>query len=268
MTDINIFAAFFAGFLTFILPCTFPLIPSYLSLISGLSISEIKNEKVERRKIVRKILINGALFVSGFTIVFVSLGTLAAFLSLRLFAQSQEIMSFLGGLLIIIFGFILILNTTGKLPLFSRSIKLDFSQYTQQGGPLASFLVGFSFAFGWTPCVGPLVGSILTLAGDRSTVLQGGFLLLVFSLGLAIPFMITALAYALAFERVHKKFRSINKYLTIFELMGGVILVLLGILLLTDNFTLLIQYAYEFSDWIADNTFIRFRLDDFVSDYL
>src|SRR3989344_1153844 len=205
--------AFIAGLLTFLAPCTLPLVPGFLGFISGVSIKDFE-KKESRVGARRKIFINGFLYVVGFTIVFVLLGS--------------------------IFGL------AGSTLVKYRFWLVNFSRILIPGKPLSSLLFGMVFAFGWTPCVGPVLGSILFLATTSGTVLQGAFMLFIFSLGLAIPFLMIALGFGHATEYIKK----IAKYLGIISKVGGFLLVLLGILLLTDNVGIWIGYFYEVFSFI------------------
>jgi len=229
-------SAFVAGILTFLAPCTLPLVPAYLGFISGVGTEELRDpQKSPRAK--RKIFLNGLAFVVGFSIVFIIFGILAGFFG-QLLAPYRIWLGRLGGIFVIIFG--LYMLGVFRLSIFS-SKNLRIPKWLSPGNPLSSVAVGGAFAFGWTPCVGPILGSILLLAGTSGTALQGGWLLLVFSLGLAIPF----LTLALIFSRATGYIEKLSKYLKIVSIVGGVFLIALGLLLITDNFGLVIQYGYK-----------------------
>ena len=183
-----IIPAFLAGILTFLAPCTLPLVPGYLGFISGAS-HEAPNGAVARRKI----LLNGLFYVIGFSLVFITLGILFGLLGV-IAGPYRVWFSRVGGIFVIIFG----LYLTGILKLsflnFLQGEKhFRFTRHLKPGSPVSSLVFGATFAFGWTPCVGPILGSILALAAAKTTVLQGGFMLLVFSAGLAVPFLLVAL---------------------------------------------------------------------------
>ena len=234
-------AAFIAGILTFLAPCTFPLIPAYLGFISGVPSSELQDP--EKAKSVRwKVFSNGVFYVLGFSLIFILFGVAAGFLSKVLIFR--VILNKVGGIFLIVFGLILlgILN----LPFFTKERQLPIPQIFRKPGKTSSFFVGSIFALGWSPCIGPLLGSILLLASTQGNVIQGASLLGTFSLGLAIPFLLVALLIGQAFRWVSK----FQKAIKVLNIIGGVTLIALGGLLLTDNFTAvfnsLIGYFYQF----------------------
>lgn len=234
-----IISAFIAGLVMFLAPCTLPIVPAYLGFISGVSLKDLeKLEGEDRKKAQRRILLNGIAFILGFTLVFVLFGVLAGLLGQAL-APVRIWLSRIGGLFVIIFGLFMLGAFQIKFLQVEKRVKLP--SFLKIGSPPTSFGIGTAFAFGWTPCVGPILASILLLASTSSTALQGGFLLLVFSLGLAIPFLLVALATSYASTFIAKG----NKYLKYVSIIGGVFLIGLGVLLITDNFGLTIQYGYE-----------------------
>ena len=243
-------SSFFAGLITFLAPCTLPLVPAYLGFISGVSESEAQDPekgKVARRKIFK----NGVFFILGFTVVFVVFGTLAGLIG-------QELTPFrlwfgrIGGGLIIIFG--LFMLGVFNLNFLQRERRFKIPKWLTIGKPSSSFIIGGAFAFGWTPCVGPILGSILLLASTSTTALQGAIMLSIFSLGLAIPFIAIAAGFSHATQYITK----LSKYLKIVSYVGGVFLIILGLLLVTDNFGLTIQYGYEFFDFINYEGLLEF----------
>lgn len=235
-----IIPAFIAGLLTFLAPCTFPLLPAYISFIGGTSVQELQNSK--NSLVRRKIFLNGVFYVLGFSLVFIALGSLFGLGGGALF-QYRNILTKVGGVLVIIFG----LFMTGLLNIpalnFLNYEKRPIFRSLKPGTPVSALLFGATFAVGWTPCVGPVLGSILTLAAASATVAQGAFLLGVFSLGLAIPFLIIAASSGWAFAYLKK----VNRYLHIISVIGGILLIILGILLLTGQFASWINYFYRFN---------------------
>jgi len=240
-----IIPAFIAGILTFLAPCTLPLVPGYLGFISGVSLEDLKDpEKVKGARL--KIFLNGVFYVIGFSIVFIILGSLFG-LGGAVFAQYRVWLSRIGGVFVILFG----LYMTGILKfsfLNFLGIQKQFKapKIFKPGNPLSSLAFGSAFAFGWTPCVGPVLGAILTLAATSTTVGQGAILLGIFSLGLAIPFLLIAAGIGSASRHLAK----ITKYLNIVSIIGGIFLIALGILLLTDKFAVWISYSYQLFDFI------------------
>lgn len=237
-----IIPAFFAGMLTFLAPCTLPLVPAYLGFISGVDQEALKDQATARSAR-RKIFFNGLAFIIGFSAVFIAFGVLAGFLGATL-APYRIWLSRIGGVLVILFG--LFMLGFFKLPFLQSDKRIPIPKWLTLGKPSSSFFIGGTFALGWTPCVGPILGSILLLAGTSGTALQGGVLLSVFSLGLAVPF----LAIALAFSRATVYIEKISKYLKIVSIVGGVFLIVLGALLATGNFGLTIQYGYQLLEFI------------------
>lgn len=235
-------SAFFAGLLTFLAPCTLPLVPAYLGFISGVSTKDLEDpEKAKEAR--RKIVLNGVFFILGFSVIFIAFGTLAGFLGQSL-VTSRDIIAKVGGVFIVIFG--LFMLGVFKIPVLQLDKRIKIPSFLHVGKPTSSFVIGSTFAVGWTPCVGPILGSILLLASTSTTALQGGFLLAVFSLGLAIPFIFLAFAFSKATQYIQK----ITKYLKWVSIIGGVFLVILGGLLFTNNFSLVIQYGYTLFSFI------------------
>lgn len=244
--DINlIIPAFIAGIITFLAPCTLPLVPGYLGFISGVSLNEMQG--TEQLKHARwKIFLNGVFFTLGFSAVFIILGTLVGLGGLAL-APYRVWLARIGGLIVIFFGLYMV--GLFKLPLFKfleNEKHLSVNKFLRPGNLLSSFILGTTFGFGWTPCVGPILGSVLLLASASSTVGQGAFLLGIFSLGLAIPFLLVAIGIGRASAYINK----INKYLHIISIIGGIFLVLLGIILFTNKLSAWIGFSYRFFDFI------------------
>jgi len=234
--------SFIAGILTFLAPCTLPLVPGYLAFISGASAEDLKDpEKSAGAK--RRIFMNGLLYVVGFSIVFVAFGTLAGFLGTAL-APYRIWLTRIGGILVILFG--LFLMGILKLPILNKEFQLKIGGAVGGKQGRNSFVLGAAFAFGWTPCVGPILGSVLLLASTTTTAIQGALLLSVFSLGLAIPFLAIALGVGSAAKYIAK----LSKLLSAISIIGGIFLIGLGILLFTNKMTLLISYGYQFFDFI------------------
>jgi cytochrome c-type biogenesis protein len=233
ITDIFIISAFIAGFITFLAPCTLPLVPSYLGFISGVDFGELKDLK-KAREIKKKIFFNGLFFIVGFSLIFVLFGSLVGFLGQTLIFY-KSILTRIGGFFVILFG-LFMLNIL-KLPILQKERKIKLPKFLKIGKLSTSFLIGMAFGLGWTPCVGPVLGSILLLASTSASVLQGAFLLLVFSFGLSVPFLLIALIFSKATEYISK----ISKYLKIISVIGGIFLIFLGILLITNNFSFLLE---------------------------
>ncbi|MFQ5540841.1 MAG: cytochrome c biogenesis CcdA family protein [Candidatus Paceibacteria bacterium] len=237
-----IISAFIAGVLMFLAPCTLPLLPAYLGFISGASLEDLKDPE-KAKGVKRKIFLNGVFFVLGFSLIFIFFGTLAGFLGQGL-APFRVWFGRIGGALVILFG--LFMLGVFRLPALQMDARLKLPSFLKVGRPSSSFVIGSAFAFGWTPCVGPILASILLLASTSSTALQGAFLLAVFSLGLAIPFITVAALISSATGWIEKS----AKYLNVVSIIGGIFLIGLGVLLITDNFGLTIQYGYQLFEFI------------------
>jgi len=235
-------SAFIAGILTFLAPCTLPLVPAYLGFISGVAPKDLENpETAAAAK--RSIFINGLFFIFGFSLVFILFGTLAGVLGQGL-VPYRIWLTRIGGVLVILFG--LFMLGAFNIPFLQSDKRLKMPSFLKVGKPSSSLAIGGAFAFGWTPCVGPILGSILLLASTGGSALTGALLLSIFSLGLAVPFLLIAFGFSRATGYINK----ISKYLKWMSIVGGVFLVLLGILLLTNNFGLLIQYGFQIFSFI------------------
>jgi len=237
-----IISAFIAGLLTFLAPCTLPLVPAYLGFISGVSTKDL-DDPAKAKAARRKIILNGLFFILGFSIVFILFGTLAGLVGQGL-VPYRIWLTRLGGAFVILFG--LFMLGAFRLPFLQVDKKIKIPSFLTIGKPTSSLAIGSAFAFGWTPCVGPILGSILLLASTQATAFTGALLLTVFSIGLAIPFLLVAMGFSHATKYITK----ISKYLKWVSVIGGVFLILLGILLVTNNFSLLIQYGYQLFDFI------------------
>ncbi len=229
MSNVPFFIALAAGFLSFLSPCVLPLLPSYLSFITGVSLEELIQRGKDSR--MRKItIINSLIFIFGFSLVFVLLGTSVSLVGNILF-RYQIWITRIGGIFIIIFG----LHLTGvlNLSLLQREKRIHLGR--RPLGYLGSFLAGIVFAAGWSPCIGPILGAILFYAASQDSILLGISLLAVYSLGLAIPFFLSSLALQLFLEYYAK----LRKHLRLVSLISGSLLIAVGVLLATNNFALL-----------------------------
>lgn len=233
--------AFLAGVLTFLAPCTFPLIPGFIGLISGTTLQHFDATKQTVR---RRVFLNAVMYVLGFSIVFIALGSLVG-LAGSAFGRYRELLTRIGGVLVIFFGVYML--GLYRLRWFSVLLReKKFHARLLPGKPVSAFLFGAAFAFGWTPCIGPILGSILFLAGTRGTVGEGALLLVVFSLGLAIPFLLLAIAIG----RVVGIVKRVNRYLHVISFVGGALLIFIGAFLLFDRFTIFLSYFYQWFHFI------------------
>lgn len=223
-------AAFVAGLVSFLSPCVLPLVPGYVSLISGVGVEELKAQEAQ---VLRKVMLNSVAFIIGFSIVFVTLGALSTEVG-QLASQYKSTLARVAGVVIILFG----LHLTGIMPI--KFLYADKRLHNVKGGstPWGAFVVGFAFAFGWTPCVGPILGAILGLAAAQNSVTTGILLLTVYSLGLAVPFLLAALGI----ERFMKFYGGFRRHMHAVEIASGGLLMAIGVLLVLGKFTLLARY--------------------------
>lgn len=243
-TSIGLAVAFTAGLLSFLSPCVFPLIPSYVTFITGMSLDELTEAESDRLRIRRSVLIHGSLFVLGFTLVFVAMGASATFLG-SLFLYSRGWLEKIGGALLIVFG--LYLLGVLRLPGADRDWRMHLGQKPM--GYMGTVFVGVTFGAGWSPCIGPVLGGILTLAAASGSVSAGVGLLLIYSAGLAIPF----LGAALLLRRFLGGMKSIGKWMPWVNRVSGAILLILGILMITGAFTALNTLMMNWTpDFILD----------------
>jgi cytochrome c-type biogenesis protein len=241
--QLNLLVALAGGMLSFLSPCVLPLFPSYLSFVAGVSFEELQGAAATP-KTRRAILINSLLFIAGFSFVFISLGAGATLLGKALFSY-QEIIQRVGGILVILLG----LYVAGwlRIPFLMREWRVELAN--RPAGYLGAFVVGVTFAAGWTPCIGPILGAILTLASVSQTAAMGIWMLVAYSLGLAIPFLLSSLAIE-RFLRFSDRFR---RYLPMVTRASGVILVVLGLLLFFDYFAALSRLAFSLTpDWLFE----------------
>jgi cytochrome c-type biogenesis protein len=222
---IELFIAFGAGLISFLSPCVLPLIPGYISFISGASL----NELLEKKKIN---LIPLILFTVGFSFVFIMFGVAASYLG-QVLLQNSQTLRVIAGLVIIIFSLQLIGIINISFLNFEKKI------YTKRNNNIwFSFIVGMAFGFGWTPCIGPILGSILALASTEETIFKAVILLSFYSLGLAIPFILSG--YLM--QRFLMFSKNFKKNINLVSKIGGIILLITGILILTDQLQVLGYY--------------------------
>ncbi|MEJ2315261.1 MAG: cytochrome c biogenesis protein CcdA [Nitrospirota bacterium] len=232
MTEVTYPLAFAAGVLSFLSPCVLPLVPSYVSFITGMSFEEL-TERSDRARVRRLTITNSLAFVLGFSVVFIALGASTSYVG-QLFREYQDAIRIVGGVLVIIFG--LFIMGLFKMDFLMREKKFHFQG--RPSGYLGVFAVGLVFAAGWTPCIGPILGGILLYATSQGSAVLGLKLLSVYSLGLAIPFLLSALAIN-SFLSYSK---AIRKYMKVIMFVSGVVLIAFGVLLLTDKVSELANY--------------------------
>jgi cytochrome c-type biogenesis protein len=229
--DVSLIAAFAAGFLSFVSPCVLPLIPGYISFVSGVSVEEMRADAPPATSRVQ-VFVTSLAFVIGFSLVFIALGASATAIGKFLFSK-LPLLSKIAGVILIVFG----LHTMGVFRLAFLETEKRVHAQRKPAGPLGAMLVGIAFAFGWTPCIGPILGGILAIAGSRNSVGEGITLLAVYSLGLGIPFLLTSLAI----NRFFGAAKRIRRYYHAIELTSGALLVVIGVLILTGQLTLIVR---------------------------
>ena len=232
--------AFSAGVFSFLSPCVLPLLPSYLSFVTGMSVSALSGDLTASAR--RRVMLHAIAFVVGFSVVFVGLGasfsTAGAFL-----LDYRDWIRRIGGLLIIVFG--LYIAGLLRIGFLARTQQLQLRE--KPAGYVGSLIVGFTFAIGWTPCVGPILGAILSLAGTAETVTRGVGLLVAYSAGLGVPFLLSAVALG-SFLKFFKRYRP---FVPIVERFAGVILVVVGVLVFTNYYLALNSWAIALTpDWL------------------
>jgi len=223
-------AAFAAGLVSFLTPCVLPLVPGYISLVSGAGLDELKQQSGRVR---RSVMISSLFFILGFSVVFLALGSVASGLG-QLVRQHIALLTKMAGLVIIFIG----LHQAGLLPI--RALYADKRFHGLPSGPAGTkaFLIGFAFGFGWAPCVGPILAVILAFAAAESTMLKGTSLLAMYALGLAIPFLLTAMSI----ERFLVFYERFRRHLRTLEIISGAVMIALGVLILTHRFVILITW--------------------------
>jgi cytochrome c-type biogenesis protein len=221
MTNATIPGAFIAGLISFLSPCVLPLVPGYVSLVSGAGVEELKSPQAQ---LMRRVMVNSVGFILGFSIVFIALGAAATGLGQVLGVYKHTLARVAGGIFKI------------------KALYTDARLHSVKGSstPIGAFVIGFAFAFGWTPCLGPILTAILTLASEQDTLIKGILLLGVYSLGLAVPFLMTSLLME-RFLKFYSRFRS---HMHALEVASGGLLIALGVLLVIGRFTLI-------SSWLS-----------------
>ena len=232
--QLNVATAFLAGLLSFVSPCVLPLIPAYLSFLTGSSLEELKADRDAARR--TRVLLHALAFVAGFTLIFMLIGLSASAVG-SVFTDYKDWIARIGGIVIIVLG----LNMVGvfKIPFLAMDKRPQMRSANRS--LLASFLVGLGFAAGWSPCIGPILGGILALV-TQQTIGIATFLLFVYSMGLAIPFLLTAAAITQALGLLDR----IKRYLGAIEIGAGAFLVATGFVLVTGSFTRIAGFFYQY----------------------
>jgi len=229
--------AFTSGLLSFLSPCVLPLIPSYVTFITGLSLDDVQKAR-------RTALIHSLLFIAGFTLIFLAFGAAATALG-QVLGYYRGWISRIGGVLIIVFG--LYMLGVFNVSLFSTERRFHIAD--KPLGYLGTLLVGITFGAGWTPCIGPILGSILTYAASSADMSRGLWLLLFYSLGLGVPFLVSAVAV----ERFLDFFGRMKRQMLWITRVSGVLMIAVGLLLVTNYFTVLAAFLNQFTPkWMLD----------------
>jgi cytochrome c-type biogenesis protein len=231
--EVNLGLAFLAGLASFLAPCVLPLVPAYLSYLSGYTFG--KTEERESGKVRRQVVAHAVLFVLGFSLIFILLGTAAGALGSIV---RSDILRYVGGGLVILFG--LSLLGLVNLPFLYNEARFSVDRKPRLG-IVSSLLAGVAFGAGWTPCVGPVLSSILILSTDQETLMQGVWLLATYSLGLGLPFILAGLLI----DRLGGLIRRVAPYQPIIHKVSGVLITLVGVMLITDGFGAI-------GDWLGE----------------
>jgi cytochrome c-type biogenesis protein len=238
--SVGVLVAFSAGLFSFLSPCVLPLFPSYVSFITGMSVSDLTADLSGAAR--RRVIFHALAFVLGFSLVFVALG--ASFSAAGQFLLDyRNLIRQVGGVLIVIFG----LYIAGVFKLAAMGRTMQFQLREKPAGYLGSLAVGITFAIGWTPCVGPILGAILSLAGTAETVQRGIGLLIAYSAGLGLPFLVSAVALG----SFLKFFRRYRPFIPVMERAAGVLLVIVGVLVFTNYYVVLNSWAISLTpEWL------------------
>lgn len=232
----SLLAAFLAGLLSFVSPCVLPLVPSYLMYITGLSLNQL-TDAAERRLKRTAIVVNALLFIAGFSLVFIAFGASASLIG-RLLTDHQQLIRKAGGILIIVFG----LYTMGLVKIRFLMTEKRIHLRSRPAGYAGSLLIGATFAAGWTPCVGPVLGAMLMYASTTDTLADGVTLLAFYSIGLGLPLF----AAAIGMERFLSSFKRVHRYIGVMSSISGVFLVVFGLAIYSDSLTLMTSFLERY----------------------
>ncbi|MDX8405504.1 MAG: cytochrome c biogenesis protein CcdA [Mariprofundus sp.] len=243
MIEVTFAGAFIAGLLSFLSPCVLPLVPAYLSYISGVSVNELRRED-ENPSVRRHALIQSLWFIAGFSLVFIALGASASLIG-QWMLTNMAILGKVAGAVIVIFG----LHYTGiiRIKLLMMDAHFDTGGINAKHGT-GALILGAAFAFGWTPCIGPILGAILAIAGAQAEMMRGILLLATYSAGLAIPFLLAALATD-SFLRWSQGFK---KQFAIIEKLSGLLLIMVGVLIFLGSFSVVSSWIINWFPALAD----------------
>ena len=232
MDQVSVLTAFVAGLVSFLSPCVLPLVPGYISIISGFSLEQLKDQEKDS-SLTRTLLLNSAMFILGFSLTFITLGATATWIGQILLSKTR-LLGQLAGLVLIVFG----VHLLGIVKINFLYKDKRFHNVNKPRGVLGALVLGLAFAFGWTPCIGPILAGILTLASTKQTVAQGVFLLAVYSMGLGIPFLMTSLGlkqFLAFYGRFKRHFHAV-------EMVSGALVIAVGLLIMTNNLSRLASW--------------------------
>lgn len=242
MENVTILLAFIAGFASFISPCVLPIVPGYLSFISGVSFEEMTSPAA-RSVTRRRIFLNSLFFVIGFSLVFIALGASATFVG-QILREQLSLITKIAGAVIIVFG----LHMTGLIRIPFLNYEKRFHTQGQPLGAAGALLVGLAFAFGWTPCIGPILASILAVASQQESVTEGIVLLGSYSAGLGVPFLLAGLSITIFYG----PFNRLKKHLPKIEMVSGILLVIVGVLIMTNSLTIISAYLAQWFPFLNE----------------
>lgn len=256
-----ILPAFTAGLLTFLAPCTLPLVPGYLGFISGISLNDLKDPLTSARA-KAALLVHAILYVLGFSLVFIFFGTAFGFLGTTVLGFYRPYLVKVGGIFVVLFGLLMVhtslLFSESRWPALrifriptpswlTNNYHVSVAQWLTPGKPLSSFLFGAAFAVGWTPCVGPILGAILTLAATHVGVGEAAVLLGIFSLGMGIPFIIITVGFGYFSQRLAR----LTTLLPVISFLGGLFIILLGLMLFFNRLGIWISLFFNWLSFIG-----------------
>jgi cytochrome c-type biogenesis protein len=239
--SVSVLTAVLGGLVSFVSPCVLPIVPGYLSFISGVNVAQLKDGEAPKA-LTSRVAVASLVFVLGFSTVFVALGAAATLIGQWLLLYKREL-GIVGGVIIIILG----LHTAGILPIKWLLYEKRATVSTRPVTLLGAYLVGLAFAFGWTPCIGPILGAILLYASQQETVGEGVLLLAAYSAGLGIPFVLSGLAV----NRFFAASGALKRHMRQVEYVAGALLIGVGVLLVTDKLTLIAQYFVKLFPGLA-----------------
>src|SRR6266699_6371198 len=227
MDSVSIFTAFAAGLVSFLSPCVLPLVPGYISIVSGSSLDQLKAREKDA-SLLRTVLLNSVMFIVGFSLTFILLGASATWIG-QVLVSRMQLLGRIAGLILIVFG----IHLLGIVKINALYQDKRFHNVEKPRGVVGALVLGLAFAFGWTPCIGPILAGILTIASTKQTVAEGMFFLAVYSAGFGIPFLLTSLAlnkFLAFYGRFKRHFHAV-------EVASGILVITVGVLILTGNLT-------------------------------